>query len=103
MSAVVIYQSLTDNTRKAAEALHVRERKEFLDANATKFASANREAWEKEYDRDPQGTREHFAKAPDIIPANQVGHSVDKSTDDDDADPVATTRADAGYQSWKVI
>lgn len=61
----------------AAETLHAREREEFLNANATKFAPANRAAWAKEYDRNPQGTREHFASAPVIIPTAELGHAGD--------------------------
>lgn len=59
----------------AAERLRVQDRKEFLDSVRTKFAPANRKAWEAEYDRDPKGTRDHFAAAPDIIPLAEFGHA----------------------------
>lgn len=74
----------------AAQKLHDREREEFLNANRTKFAPANRAAWAKEYDRDPENTRKHFESAPEIVPTASIGH---------DGDPVGTTQAseDAEY------
>jgi ATP-dependent protease ClpP protease subunit len=76
----------------AATKLQTREREEFLDANRTKFAPTNRAAWAREYDRDPEGTRKHFAEAPEIVPTASIGH---------DGDPVGTTQAseDAEYYS----
>lgn len=74
---------------RAALQLREQEREAFLDANATKFAPANREAWAKEFDRDPKGTREHFEKAPEIIPVAELGHSSQERKDDitiDDAE-----------------
>lgn len=73
----------------AANALRVREREEFLTANRAKFAPANREAWAKEYDRDPEGTRKHFENAADIVPLVELGG----------ADVVDTTEDDAIYAS----
>ena len=70
---------------EAARKLHEREREEFLNSNRTKFAPANRDAWAKEYDRDPEGTRKHFESAADIIPVDSVGHSGQPdNTEDDD-------------------
>lgn len=58
----------------AAEQLRIQERTKFLDSVRSKYAPANRAAWETEYDRDPDGTRAHFETAPDILPLNQIGN-----------------------------
>lgn len=60
----------------AAEQLRLQAREAFLDENKTKFAPANREAWAKEFDRDPEGTRKHFESAPEIVPIAEIGHEV---------------------------
>jgi ATP-dependent protease ClpP protease subunit len=71
----------------AAKTLHERDREAFLNANRTKFAPANREAWAKEYDRDPEGTRKHFESAAEIIPVAELGHDnpVDEANSEEDA------------------
>lgn len=69
----------------AATALRDREREEFLDANRAKYAPANRDAWAKEYDRDPEGTRKHFAAAADIVPLAELGGADVADTTEDDA------------------
>lgn len=68
----------------AAEKLHAKERNEFLDSVKAKFMPANRAAWEAEYDKNPEATREHFAKAPDIIPVNEIGTGADDLETEDD-------------------
>jgi ATP-dependent protease ClpP protease subunit len=80
-------------------ARHNEEREAFLDANKAKYAKSNRGAWAKEYDRDPEGTRKHFAEAPDLIPANEFGHEVD---DDVNSEAVATVRESTDYQNWRM-
>jgi hypothetical protein len=37
---------------------------------------ANREAWAKEYDRDPRARAKHFESAPELIPTAEIGHEV---------------------------
>jgi len=59
---------------QAATQLRQQGRDAFLDSVRAKFAPSNRKAWEKEYDRDPNGTRAHFASAPDIVPLDELGH-----------------------------
>ena len=68
-----------------AEKFRVKEREAFLDANKNKFAPANRDAWAKEYDRDPKGTREHFEKAPVIVPTDELGEAMGADPTSDDA------------------
>ena len=58
-----------------AAALQAKDRDAFLDANRSKFLPANRNAWAKEYDRDPEATKTHFASAPDIVPVSELGHA----------------------------
>lgn len=67
----------------AANTLRTKEREEFLDSVRAKYAPTNREAWAKEYDRDPEGTRKHFESAPDLIPVNQIGHGGTVDLDSD--------------------
>lgn len=88
---------------KAAQMLHERDREAFLDANKAKYAAKNRNAWAKEYDRDPEGTRAHFAEAPDIIPTNLLGHEDDgvDRTDDTKAATKAEATEQAGYKNWR--
>lgn len=76
--------TLATNTAKT---LHDQERKTFLDGVRNKFLPANREAWEKEYDRDPVTCRAHFEKAPVLIPTSELGHDnpVDENESEDDA------------------
>lgn len=62
-----------------AEQLRTQERTQFLDSVRDRFLPGNRAAWETEYDRDPKATREHFAKAPVLIPINEIGTSTDPS------------------------
>lgn len=83
---------------RAAQTLHDRDREAFLDANKTKYAAANRGAWATEYDRDPEGTRRHFAEAPVLVPINEIGHQ-DDGVDRDDAG--AKVDDDPKYQSWR--
>lgn len=66
-----------------AQKIHEQERTAFLDSVRTKFAPANRAAWEAEYDRDPAGTKAHFEKAPDIVALTEVGHGEDPTGTDD--------------------
>ncbi len=68
----------------AATQLRNSEREAFLDANRTKFAPANRAAWAKEYDRDPEGTRKHFETAPVIVPVDSLGHDGEPDTTESD-------------------
>lgn len=70
---------------QAAEQLRVQERETFLNSNRTKFAPANRDAWAKEYDRDPKGTREHFEKAPVLVPTDELGDAQGADPTSDDA------------------
>lgn len=70
----------------ASERLRVEDRKAFLDGVRTKYAPANRAAWEKEYDRDPEGTRAYFASAPDIVAVAPIGHDADPDGDGLDAE-----------------
>lgn len=67
--------------------LATEDRKKFLDSVRTKYVPANRAAWEKEFDRDPEGTRAHFAQAPEIIPVAELGHEngADSQQSEDDA------------------
>lgn len=58
-----------------AAVLQAKERDAFLDANRSKYLPANRDAWAKEYDRDPDATREHFKTAPDLVPVSELGHA----------------------------
>lgn len=67
----------------AAKELRDKEREAFLDANRAKYAPANRDAWAKEFDRDPEGTRKHFATAPDLVPVSEIGQA---ETDANSAD-----------------
>jgi len=83
----------------AAQKLHDQEREAFLDANARKFATANRAAWATEYDRNPEGTRQHFASAPDLVPAAELGHAIDNDNAEG-AEPKATVSDDPKYKSW---
>lgn len=69
---------------EAAERLRVEDRAKFLDSVRSKYAPANRAAWEAEYDRDPEGTRKHFETAADIIPVNEIGSGADDLETDDD-------------------
>ncbi len=85
---------------KAAQTLHERDREAFLDANKAKYAAGNRAAWAKEYDRDPEGTRKHFAEAPDLIPADLLGHENDGVAREDDATQAAATEQ-PGYKNWR--
>jgi hypothetical protein len=72
---------------EASEKLRKQERTEFLDNVRDKFAPANREAWEKEYDRDPAGTRSHFESAPSIIPTAEIGRQdIDIDIDNSESD-----------------
>lgn len=70
---------------EAAKRLQERDREEFLDSVRTKYAPANRDAWAKEFDRDPEGTRKHFEGAADIIPVDSVGHAGQPDNSEDDA------------------
>ena len=70
---------------QAATTLREQERERFLNDNRTKYAPANRDAWAKEYDRDPEGTRKHFESAADIIPLAELGQAGDTDTSEDDA------------------
>lgn len=85
---------------KAAQTLHERDREAFLDANKAKYAAGNRAAWAKEYDRDPEGTRKHFAEAPDLIPADLLGHENDGVDREDGATATAATEQ-PGYKNWR--
>lgn len=86
----------------AAEKLRLQERESFLDANRTKFAKTNRGAWAKEYDRDPEGTRKHFASAPEIIPAEMLGHEHDAAGADSSSTEIETVRASDAYKNWEM-
>lgn len=70
---------------QAAEQLRVQSREAFLDSVRTKFLPTNREAWGKEFDRNPETTRAHFASAPDLIPTVEAGHDQTIETNADDA------------------
>lgn len=85
----------------AARNLHERERKEVLDTNRSKYAPANRAAWESEYDRDPKGTAAYFATAPELIPVGEIGHGAgDEATDASDS-LAAVTGSDT-YKNWSM-
>lgn len=81
---------------QAAERLRQQDRKEFLDSVRTKFAPANRAAWEAEYDRDPAGTRKHFESAPDIVNLTEHGHAGSSGHSEDDETYVALFGAEKG-------
>ena len=87
---------------RAAQTLHDRDREAFLDANKTKFAVKNRAAWAKEYDRDPEGTRQHFAEAPDIIPAELLGHEAEGVDREDGGDTAESVRQSDAYKNWEL-
>lgn len=70
---------------QVATRMQEQERAAFLDSNRAKYAPANRAAWETEYDRDPAGTKAHFAKAPEIIALTPIGHDGDADLTADDA------------------
>jgi ATP-dependent protease ClpP protease subunit len=70
---------------QAAERLRTQERTAFLDSVRTKYAPTNRAAWEQEYDRDPEGTRAHFAQAPELVPVAELGHAGQPEASEDDA------------------
>lgn len=98
-------QELQDNAAAGAQArsmLRERDREAFLDANKTKFAAKNRAAWAKEYDRDPDGTRQHFAEAPDIIPAELLGHEAEGVDREDDGDTAERVRESDAYKNWEL-
>jgi ATP-dependent protease ClpP protease subunit len=86
----------------AAKKLHEQERESFLDANKAKYAATNRAAWADEYDRNPEGTRAHFAKAPDLVPVTEHGHAVDADGDDTTAQSLDDVRSDPAYQNWRM-
>lgn len=77
---------------QAAKALRESECKTLLDDNRAKFLPTSRAGWEAEFERDPDAVREHFAKAPDIIPVSEHGHATEPDANDsvfagiDDAD-----------------
>jgi len=60
---------------KTAAQLHDQAREAFLDSVRSKYLPANRDAWAKEYDRDAEATKTHFASAPDLVPVSELGHS----------------------------
>lgn len=70
----------------AAQKLLAKEREDFLDAVRTKFAPANRDAWAREYDRNPEGTRKTLTDAADIIGLEAFGH--EGQPNDSEADDV---------------
>lgn len=76
-----------------AKRLADEDREAFLDSVRTKYAPANRAAWAKEYDRDPKGTREHFATAPELIPVTELGDGDQPETSNIDADVAAFASA----------
>lgn len=80
-------KDLEEGTKLAAEVaekIRVKERDEFLDSVRGKYALANREAWAKEYDRDPEGTRKHFESAPVIVPLATIGTEASDLDEDRD-------------------
>lgn len=60
---------------ETATTLRNKERDAFLDSVRGKFLPTSRAGWEKEYDRDPEGTRAHFKAAPVLIPEAELGHA----------------------------
>jgi ATP-dependent protease ClpP protease subunit len=70
-----------------AKSLADKERDAFLDSVKGKYLPTSRDGWAKEYDRDPQGVREHFKSAPVLIPTTELGHDnpVEDSQSEDDA------------------
>lgn len=60
----------------AAERLRIQERDQFLNSHRDRFTPAARQAWEKQYDLDPKGTREYLEKADVIVPLEEIGHDV---------------------------
>jgi ATP-dependent protease ClpP protease subunit len=60
---------------QTAKDLADKDRDAFLDTVRSKYLPTNRDAWAKEYDRDPKATREHFAAAPDLVPVSELGHA----------------------------
>ncbi len=82
---------------QAAAQLQQRERTEFLDSMCARYAPTNRAAWETEYDRDPEGTRAHFAAAPDLLPVASVGHAGEPETP---ATTAAAVRESDVYKNW---
>lgn len=94
-------ESNGERGKQAAETLHAIERDAFLDANASKFAAAQREDWAKQYDANPEGTKALFAAAKDLIPTGESGHALDDAdAEHGGSDVVATVRETPAYKNW---
>jgi len=62
-----------------------RERDTFLDSVRNKYLPTSRSGWEAEYDRDSEGVKAHFAKAPVLIPTEEIGQGGEPEASADDA------------------
>lgn len=83
----------------AAATLRERDREAFLDAHRDRFAPANRDAWRRQYDTDPDGTRTYLEAAPVIVPLNEAGYA---DTGETTADSLEAVRNSEVYQSWRI-
>jgi ATP-dependent protease ClpP protease subunit len=71
-----------------AKSLHDKERDAFLDSVRNKYLPTSRDGWAAEYDRDEEGVRAHFAKAPVLIATSELGHDnpvAENQAEDDEA------------------
>lgn len=82
-AALADLQAAAETTRALAERQHTRDRAELLDSFRDRFAPASRAAWERQYDIDPEGTRNYLASAPVIVPLTEAGHAGESATNDD--------------------
>jgi ATP-dependent protease ClpP protease subunit len=80
---------------RAAETLRVQDRSRFLDGHRDRFLPSSRAAYERQYDVDPDGTREYLANAAVIVPLAELGHA-DESTASENV-----TESEA-YQNWSM-
>ena len=83
---------------RLVEQQHAHERDQVLDAYRDRYTPASRAAWEKQYDRDPAGTRAYLANAPVIVPLAELGHA-GEPVDQDASDALEADLRAAGLGS----
>lgn len=97
------WQEMRGNAERGAEAakkLHDRDREATLDKYADRFIPANRDAWRGQYDLNPKATVEALEKLPVVIPLDELGHSVDESSEG--AQSLDDVRNEPAYQNWRM-
>lgn len=82
---------------QALEKLRTQERDAYLESRRDRFLPASRESWARQYDLDPDTTREHLDAAEPIIPLSEQGHG---GSDEDQA-PTDVRNTDE-YKEWKL-